>query len=281
MPALGVVKAELVDLPSLPVQRGIGDFLKKYDDKIKTNNDICSKALEKMMLIYQQWFERFEFPCNGLTYKSAKGKMKKSEEFGIEIPEKWEIKHLFENDLLEIIKPGIDVFAGNKTYFSTSEIINLDYDTSVNQIDYENRESRANMQPQPFSVWFAKMKNSIKHIAFLEEDSLLDKVILSTGFTGLQCTKESFEYIFCVVSSSWFEDQKDVIASGSTQESATETTLNYMNVIIPPEDILLAFHKETEQLMKIIWTTKYESERIRLRLIDIVPSILNGTLSIK
>lgn len=52
------------------------------------------------------------------------------------------------------------------------------------------------MQPTVNSVWFAKMKNSIKHLYLNEEmKTLIDNCILSTGFCGIQCSKESFEYV--------------------------------------------------------------------------------------
>ena len=64
---------------------------------------------------------------------------------------------------IEIIKPGINKFDGNKHYIATAEVEGdiLNYNAPL--IKYETRENRANMQPIKNSVWFAKMKNSIKH----------------------------------------------------------------------------------------------------------------------
>ena len=75
------------------------------------------------------------------------------------IPSDWTVGNLFDNPLTTVIKPGVDIFE-KKSYFATVEVNGTDISTGT-LIEYETRESRANMQPTVNSVWFAKMKNSI------------------------------------------------------------------------------------------------------------------------
>ena len=144
---------------------------------------------------------------------------------GILIPENWTFKSLTDNTLCTLIKPGISYFSETKVYLSTSEVNGDKYDLTQNKITYKNRESRANMEPKPNSIWFAKMKNSIKHMAFTEDSDLIKKSILSTGFCGIKCDLNSFSYIWSIIHMPWFETIKDKIASGSTQEAVSEMTL--------------------------------------------------------
>lgn len=59
---------------------------------------------------------------------------------------------------------------GKKNYLATADINNEDI-TDGDLINYDGRESRANMQPVEDSIWFAKMKASIKHLTIPESSS--------------------------------------------------------------------------------------------------------------
>ena len=78
------------------------------------------------------------------------------------IPSGWTVASIINNPLTQVIKPGVDAFT-TKEYLATAEVTGTNI-ASGSIIDYENREGRANMQPVVNSVWFAKMKNSIKHL---------------------------------------------------------------------------------------------------------------------
>lgn len=73
------------------------------------------------------------------------------------------VEKLAENCLTDILKPGIQVFDGEKIYLPTAAIELDKIVNKTNVITYKNREGRVNMQPVSNSVWFAKMKNTKKH----------------------------------------------------------------------------------------------------------------------
>ena len=163
------------------------------------------------------------------------------------IPENWKINSVANNSLSEILKPGVECFQ-HKRYLATADIKG----TSILQgtlSDFENRESRANMQPTVYSVWFAKMKNSVKHL-FLnpEMKSLIDESILSTGFCGLQCNENTFEYIASFIGSPYFETHKDILSHGATQEAVNNEDLLGIKIIIPDEQTLSKYHNVANPL---------------------------------
>lgn len=51
------------------------------------------------------------------------------------------------NELTKIIKPGIDKFEGTKNYLETADVTESNY-TKGEEVTFENRASRANMQQQ-------------------------------------------------------------------------------------------------------------------------------------
>ncbi|MDW2835145.1 hypothetical protein R7V42_03380 [Mesomycoplasma ovipneumoniae] len=203
-----------------------------------------------------------------------------NEELKRYIPNGWSIETLLNNTISRIIKPGVNIFK-EKTYFATADINNKEI-SSGNKVLYQNRESRANMQPIKSSVWFAKMKNSVKHLFITDNmDFMINEGILSTGFCGLECEKISFEYISSFINSSYFEMAKDILSHGATQEAVNNNDLNFINILIPDRRTLLNFHKITKPIYEQI-TENICSNRKLTELRDyLLPLLLNGQVTIE
>ena len=230
-----IFKSIKIPIFNLSQQRKIGRKLGLIDSKIGNNNAIINALINKIKDIYSYWF----------VGNYAKVMFNEGLEFAK--------KSIVDNELCSLISSGIQKFSGLKDYFSTSEVNGSTYKSANNLITYEKRESRANMQPLPFSVWFAKMKNSIKHISFSKQSYLEKRIILSTGFAGLKCSELTYPYIWSIINTqSWFKKKKDYIATGSTQEALNETTLSYIKIEIPNNDCLAEYYKQTQQLILLI-----------------------------
>lgn len=235
-------------LPELNHQKFIGNFLAQIDQKIFLNQKISSLLEEQLKFLYDYWFVQFDFPdAHGKPYQASGGKMIWNEQLKRNIPEGWEVQSLLRNRLSSIIKLGVDRFE-SKTYLATADVKGTTISNGT-QIDYETRESRANMQPTENSVWFAKMKNSVKHLCLNHEmASFIASTILSTGFYGLQCTEISFEYISSFIKHSHFESVKDTLAHGVTQQAVNNGDLANIALIVPTEDIISFYHKSTKNI---------------------------------
>lgn len=86
-----------LQLPDLPTQQKIASVLSALEDKIELNNKINAELVAMAKTLYDYWFVQFDFPdANGKPYKSSGGKMIWNETLKREIPERWEVKNLFE-----------------------------------------------------------------------------------------------------------------------------------------------------------------------------------------
>ena len=228
-------------VPLTEAAEKIGDIAKNLFLAIETNNRIEKQLDEMLALYFGRWFLQFNFPNNDdEPYAEAGGVLKYDSEIGKNIPEEWKTDNIFSPDLCRDIKTGVKYF-DKKNYLPTANV-NYSRITDGDWISYDNRESRANMEPKRYSVWFAKMKNSVKHISIpSNSDWFIDKYILSTGFQGLQCNKESFAYVHCLINSNWFESYKDKLAHGATQESVNNNDLTNIIIPIPTKDVLEKF----------------------------------------
>ena len=261
-------------------QSNIVAVLGCIDQKIHTNLSINDNLWQTISTIYDYWFSQFDFPdVNGKPYYTAGGKLVWNDKIKRAIPSGWTVASIINNPLTQVIKPGVDAFT-TKEYLATAEVTGTSI-ASGSIVDYENREGRANMQPVVNSVWFAKMKNSIKHLFLNKEMApIIDSTILSTGFCGLQCSEKSFEYVASFASNPRFEIIKDILAHGATQEAVNNDDMESIAFVIPSDEILEQYHTATKGMFAQISKNICENrELIKVR--DwLLPMLMNGQATI-
>lgn len=261
-------------------QKNLIKILENIDKKIELNKHINDNLEQQLTTLYDYWFTQFDFPDeNRKPYQSSGGKMVMNNCLKKKIPDGWNVESVYSNQLSSIIKPGVDKF-DTKTYFATADIKGTSL-SSGTLIDYENRENRANMQPSVNSVWFAKMKNSIKHL-YLNEEMLpiISSSILSTGFCGLQCSDVSFEYMASYISNTYFETHKDMLAHGATQEAVNNDDLTGIHIVIPDDKTLQNYHRITQPIYSQISKNICENQEL-VKIRDwLLPMLMNGQATI-
>ena len=146
-------------------------------------------------------------------------------------------------------------------------------------IDYKTRESRANMQPIKNSVWFPKMKSSIKHIFIPKNDeTLITNYIFSTGFCGIKCDDIAFEYLINYINLPYFEIEKDVLAHGATQESINNEDLRSFKIHLPSKEKLCAFHNKTNGIHCRISEINHVTHQLSCLKQKLLPLLINCQL---
>lgn len=151
-------------------------------------------------------------------------------EKNIDIPDGWEISSFGDNNF-KIIGSGVKYFENSKDYLSTSSIERDNVLFVEEEITFKDRPSRANMQPIENSIWFAKMKNTLK--IFYPKRNDLTNVILSTGFCGIYSPEVEISLIKQILLSKGFNSQKDLLAEGSTQEAVNNFKIKQIKFLLP------------------------------------------------
>ena len=267
-------------LPEYKEQMRIGNLLYSIEKKINNNKRINDNLEQQVAAIYDYWFTQFDFPnANGEPYCSSGGQMVWDDTLKKNIPERWKVQSVISNRLASVIKPGIEIF-DTKIYLATANVKGTTLSIGT-IIDYGGRESRANMQPSVNSVWFAKMKNSIKHLNLNKEmQPVISNTILSTGFCGLQCSEESFEYIASYIANPYFEIHKDMLAHGATQEAINNDDLSGVHIIVPSDAVLHDYHEITQPIYAQISKNICENQ-VLVKLRDwLLPMLMNGQATI-
>jgi type I restriction enzyme S subunit len=187
----------------------------------------------------------------------------------------WQTKKLGDKEYFEILGSGIEKFEGEKEYLSTSSIEGNKIIAPEGKITYQQRPSRANMQPQLNSVWFARMINTIKVYSFTEANKdEIDKYILSTGFAGILCNPEKVDprYLEKIFLSKWFNDLKDSLASDKAiQKSLNNDDIANLEIPLPP----LPIQQKIVKILDTIQSAVEIQEKIIEKTKELKKSLMN------
>lgn len=184
----------------------------------------------------------------------------KMTELGL-LPVEWKVVRLRDNSHFNTLPSGIRFFTETKKYLSTSSIQGSKIERPECLITYNDRPSRANMQPVMGTVWFAKMIGTVKVYSFTKRNNHeINEYILSTGFCGILCKDDvDSEYMKFIFLSDSFNNVKDSLCSGTTQRAINSENIGSIQIPLPPLSeqksiayVLSAIQKAIEAQDKII-----------------------------
>ena len=275
-----IIENSKILLPEINEQKDIGDVLYSIDKKIELNNVINNYLEQISQALFKHWFIDFEFPDEqGRPYKSSGGKMVGSE-LGL-IPINWSVGFLGDSNLTKFIKSGIHKFSGEKIYLATADVDNNNIINMETKITFNNRPSRANMQPIINSVWFAKMRNSKKVLFFDNYHKFeLENIILSTGFSGLKVHPHALYFIWCFISNNNFEITKDNYCIGTTMQAINNENIKKIKHIIPGNDVLIKFNELIKILYKKINNNNLENITLSHIRDTLLPKLITGKIRV-
>ena len=261
-----------IPLPEINTQKKIANILSSFDDKIENNNAIIANLEEQAQIIFKSWFVDFE-PFQDEEFVES--------EIG-NIPRNWEVGQLGNSKLGELKSSGIEDFEGEKIYIATADVEGTWINSENTGVTYEDKPSRANMQPTPYSVWFAKMKDSRKLILVDNFDKyLLDNMIFSTGFAGIQCNKLSVYYLWEFIKSNYFDEVKNQYSNGTTMQAINNKNINQILVIIPPQIVLSKFNSILHPINNKISLLKRENITLAEARDTLLPKLMSGEIRVE
>ena len=292
-----LLRFEFVGL-KLAEQNKIAYILSTIDDKIELNRKMNQTLEEMAQTLYKSWFVDFD-PIHAKANASNDAAYDKiAKELGISqeildlfpdefeeselgmIPKGWNVGNLGESTFSEIIGSGIDEFVDEKVYLATADVKDTNITNKDTLITYENRASRANMQPINNSIWFAKMLSSRKLLMFDRNTMEISKYVLSTGFAGIKTTKLSHYFIWTFILSNTFNNLKDNLANGAVQVAINNANIKLIQYIKPEEFVLEAFNVISQSLFSKKQQNDLEIETLQKTRETLQPKLLSGELDV-
>jgi type I restriction enzyme S subunit len=264
-------KADVLFIEDHNDQKTIASILSSYDELIENNNQRIKLLDEMAEEIYKEWFVRFRFPC----YEKTK--------FIDGLPEGWEYKRVDEFNSFKMSESKLKKFNGTKTYLATADISGIDISSAGEQIDWENKPSRAQLVPELNSVFFARMSNTYKVLVFSDANKeLIDDLALTSGFLGLKAINENaLPFLFWFIKSQHFHNYKDVYANGATQVSLTNEGFHMIKLIEPSLEVIEEYGKITTSFLNEILILNKKNQVLQQTRDLLLPRLISGKLSVE
>ena len=285
-------------MPPKEIRKKISYTLSTLDDKIELNRRMNQTLEEMAQALFKSWFVDFDpvhaknNATNDADYEQIAKELGISRkvldlfpdkfeesELGM-IPKGWKVGSLGDSDFSEIIGSGINKFTNEKIYLATADVADTNIINKETLITYENRASRANMQPINNSIWFAKMQNSRKLLMFDGNTDKTFSYILSTGFAGIRTTELSHYFIWTFVLSNSFNNSKNNLANGAVQVAINNSNIGKINYTKPANSILEIFNNITQDLFNKRQQNDFEIQTLKKTRDTLLPKLFSGELDV-
>lgn len=253
----GILRTVPVRFPPLPEQQRIAGILSTYDELIE-NSQRRIKILESMARALY---------CDCVR------------EAGASAP----AKSILDVDYWKFISTNVLPYEGTKRYYATADIEKLTIEGVGLDYVFAEKPSRAQKQPTPFSVWFARMKDTYKIAWYSDVNSYLaDSSMLSSGFAGFQATEPLyFPLLFLTVSSKEFHVQKDLFCTGATQMSLTNEGLSRIEVPVLRETKARWLGEQVLPLLNQMLIFQIRNQNLRRTRDLLLPRLLSGKVALE
>jgi len=264
-----------IDYVDIKEQKEIINFISIFDEKIRLNNVIISNSYKISKLIYEYWFQQFEFNNeNNKPYLTNKGELVYNDILKIKIPSKWEVKNLnqIESEIITGKTPSTKVkdnFNGEVPFISIDDIRNNIYITK-----YEKYLSKKGAHTQ---------KNK-----FINKGSICVTCIASPGLVGI-CSETSQtnqqinsininnkenRYFLYFYLKKYFQYAK--AKSGNTFLNMNKDDFSNIKVLKPEKKILTKFNTFVSPFMELIF--EKENLKISSKKEYLLPVLMNGQI---
>lgn len=250
--AIELLKEMPVEVPPLLVQQRIAGILSAYDDLIE-NNLKRIKILEEIARTLYRHFIRIG---------------------GHEVIS----KSVSEVSYWRFISENVAPYKGKKRYYATADIDSIAIRGEGIDYFFAEKPSRAQKQPTPFSVWFARMKETYKIAWYTDVNSgEANSSVLSSGFAGFSVSRPYFfPILFLTISSKEFHEQKDLFCTGATQMSLTNEGLSRIKVPILDEKNARIFGEITLPLLNQMLILQIQIQNLRRTRDLLLPRLMSG-----
>lgn len=259
-------------IPDFEEQKKIANILSAIDDKISLNNQINQELEAMAKTLYDYWFVQFDFPDqNGKPYKSSGGKMVYNPDLKREIPEGWGVEKL--GDIANItmgqspkgtsyneVGEGILFFQGS-TDFGWRFPVARQYTTEPSRIAEEDDILLSVRAP----VGTLNITDT--------------RCCIGRGLAAINSKVGANSYIFNVMQD--FKKLFDMMNSvGTTFGSITKDDLYSLQLVYPPNELLMKFDKSVNSFDREIKNRSRQNQELSQLRDWLLPMLMNGQVKV-
>lgn len=261
-------------LPEIEIQKKIGKFVRKVNQKIENNNQINYKFEEFLRTLYQRWFIEFEFPDKeGNSYKSHGGKLVYDELLKRNIPENWKSANIMDYISWEgTSQPPKSCFIYEEKEGYIRFIQNRDYDDN-SHLTYIPKNKALGICNQ-YDILMDKYGDAGR-----TRFGLAGAYNVALAKINVKDMKYR-EYIRNVLGSNSIYNYLHNSSMASTRASLNENNISYINIAIPDERILEKFNRYAEDYINTYLVIKSENQKLTELKEYLLPLLMNGQINV-
>ena len=266
-----------IHLPKMPIQKAIGKTLSNIDRKIELNKRINDNLEAMAKQLYDYWFVQFDFPNEeGMPYKSSGGEMVWNEKLKREIPQGWVVEKMGKctNVLLGGTPDTNDnsLWGNGYNWLNSGEVAEFPILKSEKNITPKGLEKSATVLAPKGSVTLSITRHLRPSILCI--DACINQSVVAI----LENDKVSKEYIYPLLN-------RDIprlmsLRTGAQQPHINKETVEAINVVLPPANIMGAYINIAESIYNAIFNNAKEVEELTKQRDELLPLLMNGQASV-
>ena len=266
-----------IHLPKMPIQKTIGKTLSDIDSKIELNKRINDNLEAMAKQLYDYWFVQFDFPNEeGKPYKSSGGAMVWNENLKREIPQGWVVEKMGKctNVLLGGTPDTNDnsLWGNGYNWLNSGEVAEFPILKSEKNITPKGLEKSATVLAPKGSVTLSITRHLRPSILCI--DACINQSVVAI----LENDKISKEYIYPLLN-------RDIprlmyLRTGAQQPHINKETVEAINVVLPPANIMGAYINKAESIYNAIFNNAKEVEELTKQRNELLPLLMNGQASV-
>lgn len=268
-----------IDIEYLPLekQNQIVASLASIEEKIKVNRQINDNLEAMAKQLYDYWFVQFDFPNEeGKPYKSSGGAMVWNENLKREIPQGWVVEKMGKctNVLLGGTPDTNDnsLWGNGYNWLNSGEVAEFPILKSEKNITPKGLEKSATVLAPKGSVTLSITRHLRPSILCI--DACINQSVVAI----LENDKISKEYIYPLLN-------RDIprlmsLRTGAQQPHINKGTVEAINVILPPANIMGAYINKAESIYNAIFNNAKEVEELTKQRDELLPLLMNGQATI-
>ena len=268
-----------IDIEYLPLekQNQIVASLASIDEKIKVNRQINDNLEAMAKQLYDYWFVQFDFPNKeGKPYKSSGGAMVWNEKLKRKIPQGWFVEKM--GKCTTILLGGtpdtndISLWGNGYNWLNSGEVAEFPILKSEKNITSKGLEKSATVLAPKGSVTLSITRHLRPSILCI--DACINQSVVAI----LENEKISKEYIYPLLS-------RDIprlmsLRTGAQQPHINKETVEAINVVLPPANIMGAYINRAESIYDAIFNNAREVEEFTKQRDELLPLLMNGQASV-
>jgi len=274
-------------IPPINEQNKIAETLGLLDTKITLNKKIDQKLDSLINMIYDYWFNQFDFPDeNGKPYKSSGGAMKFSEDLQREIPNNWQTLNL--EDIIAKSRTGLNprkhfkLGIGNNYYVTIKNIDNrkIILDDKCDKIDdkaLEIIQKRSDLQKGDI------LFTSIQPVGgtYLIQNKPINWNINESVFTIRgNYEKVTPEYLYILLSSDEMKAYSSNVSTGSIHKGIRHSDLKNFRFVYPCKTLIDQFTAAISPMLQRLSVIDEENRQLSELRDCILPILITGQVRV-